>query len=355
MQAIVTSSNLVILALCVAGVAKDWSQSAFQLFLNSKLPQLWPFLFVYPAFLLVMPLLPRPRKMATKPAAAPSTVQARLMAVATALIDYATVGGLLVFLDIVCRLEDGGLCPFTAACTFLGGGAVMIVKDEIQCRFLWRKFISPYKLNSWPYSWRSSLDQLCIPSAFGFFSVLIVCLSGQVSFDTVSLPRVWIQIWLEGIAASAIIDFILHFAHRWMHERAYFLHKKHHCGRANVVAYHNASIDLIDMVLEFGAGIPLLGLFKTWLGLDYRVHFLTYVFKLFMGFQLHSGNPFAGFFFNPILDYLARSTLCHNLHHAIQKDYNMFVPYSHFGSTKKRHKDIHKYNEVMKTNFPLSM
>ena len=80
---IVTFSNTVILALCVAGIAKNWSQSALELFLNSKLPQVWPFILVYPAFLVIMPLLPRPQKVEIKTAAAPSTTQARFMAVAT--------------------------------------------------------------------------------------------------------------------------------------------------------------------------------------------------------------------------------------------------------------------------------
>ena len=158
------------------------------------------------------------------------------------------------------------------------------------------------------------------------------------------------------MAALAITEIMVHFVHRWMHEKAYFLHKKHHhCGGANIVAYQTVAFDLFDMVLEFGAGIPLLGLLKMQLGLDYRIHFLSHILKLAMGFQSHSGNPYAVYLFNPALDYLARSTLCHNLHHAIQRDYNLFVPYSHFISAENRHKDIHKYNEVMKTQFPLSI
>lgn len=52
---------------------------------------------IYPAFLLVMPMLPRPKNVAVKTAAAPSVAQARLMAVATTLMDYATVGGLFLY------------------------------------------------------------------------------------------------------------------------------------------------------------------------------------------------------------------------------------------------------------------
>jgi len=348
---IVTSSNLAILALCVAGVAKNWSQTAFKLFLNTKLKQVWPFLLVCPAFLVIMPLLPRPKKEEIKTAAAPSTAQARFMAVATALMDYATVGALFVFWDRVCRMEDGSLCPFTAACTFLLEGAVMPIKDEIQCRFLWRKFVSPYKLNSWPYSWRSSLEQLSSSVAFAFLSLLSLCFGRQISFEALSAEVVF-RAWLEARATLAITDFMMHFAHRWMHEKAYFLHKKHHEGNSDLTSSLSVKFDLLDLLAEFGAGLPVLLVGKKLLGLDPAIHLLSHHLILLFGFQHHSGNPYAVYLFNPVLDYLSRPTLCHNLHHAIQRDYHLFVPYSHFVSAKNRHKDIDKYNKHMKTAFP---
>lgn len=348
---IVTFSNTVILALCVAGIAKNWSQSALELFLNSKLPQVWPFILVYPAFLVIMPLLPRPQKVEIKTAAAPSTTQARFMAVATALIDYGTVGCLCLFWDRVCRLEDGSLCPFTAVCTFLLQGAVMPIKDEIQCRFVWRKFVSPYKLNSWPYSWRSLFDQLSSSVPFALLSLLSLCFDGSVSFEALSAEVVF-RVWLEARATIAITDFMMHFVHRWMHEKAYFLHKKHHEGNSDLMSSQNTTFDLLDLLAEFGAGLPVLLATKKLLGLDPTIHLLSHNLILLFGFQHHSGNPYAVYLFNPVLDYLARSTLCHNLHHAIQRDYHLFVPYSHFVSAKNRKKDIDKYNKHMKTAFP---
>ena len=103
-QFILTSSNFAILALCAADVAHSWNQSVFELFLRNRLPQLWPCLLIYPALLLIKPLLPRPKPVVAKIAAAPSIVEARAMAVATALMDYSTVGGLFLFWDKVCRL-----------------------------------------------------------------------------------------------------------------------------------------------------------------------------------------------------------------------------------------------------------
>ena len=348
---IVTFSNLAILALCAAGVAANWDQSAFQIFLSTKLPQVWPYLLIYPAFLLLMPLLPRPKPVAVKTAAAPSVNQARVMAVATALMDYTTVGSLFLFWDRICRLEDGTLCPFTAACTFLLEGAVMPLKDEIQCRVLWKKFISPYKLNSWPYSWKASFDQLSSSVLFAFLSLLSLSFGGRISFEVLT-AKVVMRAWLEARATLAITDLMMHFVHRWMHEQAYFLHKKHHSGKADLMSLLSTSFDLFDLLAEFGAGLPVLLLSKKLLGLDPTIHLLSHNLILLFGFQHHSGNPYAVYLFNPVLDYLARPTLCHNLHHAIQNDYHLFVPYSHFFLPESRHNDIDKYNKHMKTVFP---
>jgi len=351
-QFIVTSSNIAILALCVAGVAKNWSQSAFQLFLATKLKQVWPCLLIYPSFLLIMPLLPRPEKVSVKTAAAPSLAQARFMAIATAAMDYVTVGGLFCFWDRVCRLEDGSLCSFTAAGTFLVGAAVMSIKDEIQCRFLWRKFISPYKVNSLSCSWKPSLEHFSFSSPSAVLSLLGLCCGGKVSFEVLSAKTV-VQAWLENGAMLAVSDVIMHFLHKWMHEKAYFLHKKHHEGKADLTSSLFNSFDLLDLFAEGGAGILVFLMSKQLLGLDPKIHLLSHHLLHLCGFQHHSGNPYAVYFFNPFLDYLARPTLCHNLHHAIQNDYHLFVPYSHFFSAVSKQNDTEKYNKHMKTQFPL--
>ena len=358
MQAIVTSSNLVILALCVAGIAKDWSQSAFQLFLNTKLKEVWPHLIIYPAFLLVMPLLPRPKKVAIKTADKPSDGEAKCMALVTSLIDYFVVGALLLFWDRICRTHDGSICPFTAAGTLLVGLVVVPVKDEIQCRFLWRKFISPYKLNSWPYSWHRSFDHISTTSSFVFLGGLGMFLSGQLSCESVKNPKVLLQVLLESILAGDAITYIfMFFGHKWMHEKAYFLHKKHHkASNKCLMSFGTTTFDLLDMVIEFGGGVPILIVLKRLcFGPTSKVHFLTYGLALLRGAQGHSGNPYASYFFVPVLDYLIRSPLAHNLHHVIQSDYYSFKR-SHFSfNPEARRKDIDLYNKHLKTQFPRSV
>lgn len=351
-QLAVTSSNLAVLALCAAAVAKNWSQSAFQLFLSRKLPRVWPHLVVYPAFLFTVPLLPRPKPVAVATAAAPSTVQAKVMAVSTAVIDYITVGGLFLFWDKVCRLEDGSLCPFTATGTLFLQLALLPIKDEMQCRFLWRKFISPCKLNSWPYTLKSSCYQLCTTSAFGFLSFLALLLGNHACNDSTLSWCVLFRIYFETVASFAVTEILMHFSHRWMHEKAYFLHKKHHTGKACVMAFHASDFDLIDLIIEFGAGIPTLIVIKQLLGLGPQIHFLTFNFQVMVSYQLHSGNPYTVYFFNPVLDHFARTALGHNLHHAIQKGHYLGVPWSHFMCANNRQNDIRLYNKHLKTRFP---
>ena len=349
------SSNTVILALISFGVFQHWDQNAFILFLDKKWSQVWPWLLLYPIFLVTMPLMPRPARCntgETKNAFPPSIAQAKVMLFCTATIDYAVTSALMLFWNSVCRLEDGNLCPFTAAGTLLVAQAVMPLKDDIQCRLIWRKFISPYKLNSWPYSWEASLDKASSSALFGCLSLLAFCLSDQVSFGSVLLPSIAFQIWLEAMLMLSVTEVLTHFAHRWMHEKAYFLHKKHHKASACVSCFHAPVFDLFDLVIEFGGGLPILCVLKHLLGLDSRVHLLSHHLWLVVATQIHSGNPYAVYFFNPILDHFARPTVCHNLHHTIQKDHYLFVPYSHFVSAESRHNDIEKYNKHMKTHFP---
>jgi len=364
-KTIVTSSNLAILALVASSVAANWSWGSFQLFLRTKLKQVWPcLLLTEPVFLLIMPLLPKPctnnnnNNNNIEVAAKPSIGEAKFMALATSLIDYLVVGGLLLFWDSVCRLEDGSLCPFTAAGTLLVGTAAIFIKDEVQCRFLWRKFISPYKVNSWPYSWRRSFDCLCGSVPLTLLSYLGLILSGWVSHESIKNPKVLLQVQLESmLVADGITNIFLMFGHKWLHQKAFFLHKKHHkAGNKCLMAFGASAFDLLDMMIEFGGGVPCLLVIKTLIfGPASRVHFLTPALVMLKGDQGHSGNPYAPYFFVPFLDYLVRGPLCHNLHHVIQSEYHSSIPHHHLSNQDSRKKDIDLYNKHMKTQFPRSV
>ena len=215
------------------------------------------------------------------------------------MIDYCVMGSLLFFWDSACRFDDGSFCPFTAACTIFDPFVIMPVKDEIQCRVIWRKFISPLKLCSWPYEWKTSIHQVLVTAPFDFSSLLFLCLSGRTTFESILQPQVLLKVWLEVMGIVVITDAVMFFAHSWMHEKAYFFHKKHHHSGADLVSFLFPQADLLDALFEFGAGIPLLLAFKKTLGLDPRIHLLTHHAFLLSGFQNHSGNPYAVYFFIP--------------------------------------------------------
>ena len=350
---VVALSNTALLALCFVGLIQAWDQPTFDLFLATKLSKVLPWSLLYPVFFVFMPIVPRPKKVAMEDATTPSPFQARTMAVVTAVMDYVLVGGLFILWNSTCRLADGGLCPFSAAATVVVAVAIMPVKDEIQCRVMWRKFISPLKLNSWHYSWKYLFSQL--PTIlFGTMSLLFLWLSGLVTFECITNPKVSLQIWVEAVVAQYFFtELVMLVVHKWMHNNAYSLHKKHHKGKAaNVMCLHAPDFDFFDLFIEFGSGIGALIFFKGLLGFDPNIHLLTYNLKLVMDYQIHSGNPYATALFNPVLDYLCRPTVCHNLHHVVQKDHQGNIPLHHFVSAANRRKDIALYNKHMRTNFP---
>ena len=360
-RSIVISSNTAILALSAAGVMKAWDDKAFQNFLESKLGQVWPYLMIYPAFMVTMSSFSAKfrtanhdsNKETVKTASAPSTKQARHMAISTSIVDYLVVGALLLFWDCICRHKDGSLCPFTAAGTLLLASVIMPIKEELQCRFLFRNFISPHKLNSWPYSWKSFLGQVTTSSTYAVLNMLLLCFTHHISFDSVlQQPRALLQIWAETRSALIITDFVMHHLHHWMHEKAYFLHKRHHKGTLDLTSFLAPSFDLLDMFLEFGAAVPVLIFCKQLLGLEGKVHLLTHNLLVLSGFQHHSGNPYAVYLFNPVLDYCARSSLSHSLHHAVPKGHLLSVNYAHFVNPEARKNDIVLYNKHMRTAFP---
>ena len=357
------SSNLAILAFYAANVAANWNHDAFRLFLTTKLKQVWPFLLLTePAFMLIMPFVPKPRCVTTTTkvecAAKPTIGEAKLMAISTAAIDYLVVGALLLFWDTICRLEDGSICPFTAAGTLLVGFTVMSIKDDIQCRFLWKKFISPYKLNSWPHTWQRTFDIIFTSPLFSFLACLGLCLSGWVSFESIKNPKVLLQVQLESmVITDGITNLFMMFGHKWLHDKLYFLHRKHHkASNKCLMIYGAPQFDLLDMVIEFGAGVPgLIVVKKILFGPSSKVHFLTYGLFAMKAFQTHSGNPYSPVYFVPLLDHLARTTICHNLHHVIQNDYFSIVPHQHLWNPEARKRDIDLYNKHLMTQFPRSV
>ena len=54
------------------------------------------------------------------------------------------------------------------------------------------------------------------------------------------------RIWAEAMTATFLTDLVgMDVLHRWMHTNAYFLHKWHHVGKADLIPAHSYSFDLL--------------------------------------------------------------------------------------------------------------
>jgi hypothetical protein len=201
--------------------------------------------------------------------------------------------------------------------------------------------------------------------------VLQTAVFSQISFfmlnsaGLLKMPRpeftwkFWGEAYLQFYTMLILRDvFSLAPFHTLMHSspRFYQWHKKHHQVRKNAQSMHAFHIDLVDLVLE-NTGAPsilllaqyLLGFNNTNIG----VHYFAVGLLTAHDGGLHSVNPFSAMYFNPFLDHILKGNICHQLHHALNKDYIMFVPYRHMLSPAARQSDIDKYQTAFKTDFIL--
>ena len=274
------------------------------------------------------------------------------MALLTASFDYLFVGSVFLFFASTFEMNEP-LCPFRGTCAvfLLIGGQLM--KEEIQCRMLWRNYISPKKVNSWPYTLELISKRFLSTSwIFSCLSTFAILSSGIIDFVFHrSIFVTCTRVWLETMLFVCVGDVVMHVGHRWMHQQAYFLHKKHHEQKQNLTMEGATHFDNVDLVIELFAGVPLAVVLKWALGFRPSVHFFSYSLFAVAEMQIHSGNPYATFFFNPILDYSMRATIVHNLHHFVQVSYHNQIPYWHMLDKKARSSDIALYNVHMKTHF----
>ena len=369
---IINRSTDVLILLGLADlVRRNWDQAMFDDFVEDR-SHLLLSTAVCLSFHCIMPLLPEPQKKKEKQfgakdeeeeeAKAPTVGQAWAMLAFTWTVDYLILGALFLFWNATIPLDDGGgevdgalLCPFAAATTFHTLNWTLCLKDDLECRWLFRDYIGRAKLNSWHHRWSNSWHYVSRIHAYNTVAILAFSLLGMFDFQNIlSSPYVIARIWLEAFVEARLIDMIgMYIFHKWMHtSNAYFLHKKHHLPKRDCTIVDAFSFDLLDLIFEFGGGVPMTCVLKYALGMNPQVHFLSLSMAFYSGINAHAGNPYTAYYFNPIMDYMSRSTICHNLHHAVQLDYYLGAPLMHFFSSAARHKDIIRYNKEMKTSFP---
>lgn len=64
-------------------------------------------------------------------------------------------------------------------------------------------------------------------------------------------------------------------------------------------------------------------------------------------------NPYSVMYFNPLLDRLFKANVHHQIHHALNRGYYLFVPWAHV-LPARREADGALYNRVFQTDFALS-
>jgi len=134
--------------------------------------------------------------------------------------------------------------------------------------------------------------------------------------------------------------------HIWMHKKAYHLHKRHHMYTKDINVLNSAEFDILDSFLENGIGATLAVFLFQMVGKTYLMP--AYIFFMWHDIGIHSLNPYCPVLLNPILDYILRPTVSHNLHHIMINSHYIIFPVHHlFGDG--RDKDIQLYNEKMDT------
>jgi len=171
-------------------------------------------------------------------------------------------------------------------------------------------------------------------------------------------PSFTAAFWLEAFApfyAVLVLRDVCFLAplHKAMHASPVLyrlLHKTHHEVGSDAQALHAFHIDAADLVVE-NVGAPLLLLAgQRLLGRLPLLHWLTALLLTMHDGALHSVNPFSAMYFNPLLDWLLKANVNHQLHHALNAGHLLFVPWSHV-FRKGRQTDCRRYNQVFKTTF----
>jgi len=161
----------------------------------------------------------------------------------------------------------------------------------------------------------------------------------------------WSEVFVPFYALLVLRDVVfLAPLHGLLHNRWYAWHKLHHEITRDAQGMHAFHIDLLDLVIE-NVGAPFLLLAGQYaLGVPVGIHWMSALLLTFHDGALHSINPYSVMYYNPLLDYQLQANVHHQLHHALNRGYLMFIPYHHvFKSSQKV--DTDKYNSIFKTNF----
>jgi len=222
--------------------------------------------------------------------------------------------------------------------------------------FLYRKLfsnqIAKAKVET-PYTWDNLYYFIKLISVVYGISIVLFVNYGILDFEYKSLPSTIGRILLEYWVMSLGKDFtMMKFIHPLMHTpKWYFIHELHHTIKKDTNVTSAMRVSFLDLIIENVIGVAFIAMFNTMLYGTYSVHLLSFFYLVWTDALIHSNNPYSAVFANPILDYLMKPNVEHNLHHILLTDYYMINSYQHLFVRGKIEKDIALYNELLETKF----
>lgn len=219
------------------------------------------------------------------------------------------------------------------------------------------RFKTDFRIADHPTYWWDVVSTSVYIIAIGYVGGLLGILHCRFDEDgSGGLWRTILDVSADYWTVNLIKDNVcMRYLHPWMHKREnYWLHKRHHVGNKDLSYLPGAFLfDTMDLTIEFGVG-SVLGIAAKYflLGKDPSLHVLAIMFSVWTDGNAHSMNPYSQAIGNPILDWFMKLTLCHNLHHAIQKDprYMTAFPMHQLFSAASLEEDVQTYNKIMKTH-----
>jgi len=146
------------------------------------------------------------------------------------------------------------------------------------------------------------------------------------------------------------------FLHAIMHTpRWYHTHEVHHKIGANIQIINAFHFDTLDVFLENLIGPFIVIIFNYFTYGTLTVHFMSFIFIVWSDVLAHSLNPYSALFGNPIVDYLMKPNVEHNLHHMLINQYFMLNSLEHLFVKGKMDRDLALYNKVCDTKFSTNL
>jgi len=156
---------------------------------------------------------------------------------------------------------------------------------------------------------------------------------------------------LEAYAVWLLKDITsMYFVHRWMHNipSMWWLHKYHHTYTKEMSFPLGFSFDILDLLLENASGLLFWLPIKYALTGDATLHVGVYLCVIWFDHTTHMANPHTATLLNPLLDYMFRANVNHQLHHVIINGHYTLFPGHHL-LPSSRQADLDHYNKVFNT------